>query len=52
MTATAIPPTRLISFQQVVIEADPDYQKLLLRPVIYEFSNGRRFVKDPSVYTD
>lgn len=52
MTATAIPPTRIISWQQQVIEADPSYQKLLLRPVIYIFSNGREFVRDPNTYTD
>lgn len=49
---TTLPPTRIISWEQQVQELDPDYQQGLLRPWIYEFSNGRRFVRDPNVYTD
>lgn len=52
MSSTALPPTVIKSWQQQVLEADPDYYRQLLRPVIYKFSNGRNFVKDPSVYTD
>lgn len=48
----ALPPTRILSWQQLVQDADPDWQKLNLRPVIYKFSNGRKFVKDPNVYVD
>lgn len=47
-----LPPTVILSWEQQVRQADPDYEKLLLRPVIYQFSNGRTFVKDPNVYTD
>lgn len=46
------PPTTIKSFLQMVLEADPDYYNELYRPVIYEFSNGRKFKKDPNVYTD
>lgn len=46
------PPSRTISWRQIVQEADPDFTKRLYRPIIYEFSNGRTFEKDPSVYTD
>lgn len=50
--AAALPATRIISFQQQVLETDPNYYLQLQRPVIYTFSNGRQFVKDPNVYTD
>lgn len=46
------PPIKTINFKQLVLEADPNWEKENLRPVIYEFSNGRKFVKDPQVYTD
>lgn len=46
------PPTTIVSFAQKVQEADPNYSRGLFRPWIYEFSNGRRFEKDPNVYTD
>lgn len=45
------PPTTIISFRQLVLEADPNWEKESLRPVVYEFSNGRKFVDDPYVYT-
>ena len=45
------PPTRLMSYAQRVEEADPDWLALMLRPVIYVFSNGRQFVRDPNTYT-
>lgn len=50
--AQNLPPTRIISFQQVVLDADPDWQQKRIRPWIYEMSNGRLFYKDPNVYTD
>lgn len=40
-------PTRIISWQQIVLENDPDWVRLSLNPVVWEFSNGRRFV-DPA----
>lgn len=49
---TKAPPTRIISFLAQVLEQEPDYYNRLARPVIYTFSNGRRFVKDLNVYTD
>lgn len=52
MANLGLPPTRLISWLQTVEDADPNFQKGLLRPWIYQFSNGRLFVKDPTVYTD
>jgi hypothetical protein len=51
MTTPAPPPTRILSWQQMVEENDPDYYKRLLRAITYEFSNGRRFVGVPNVYT-
>lgn len=35
-------PTRIISWQQVVLDADPDWYPRYQRPWIYEWSNGRR----------
>ena len=52
MALPAPPPTRQISWEQTVREADPSYQRELIKPVIYTFSNGREFVKDPDVYTN
>lgn len=49
--ASELPPTRIISWQQLVQDADPDWQRLKMRPWVYEFSNGRRFLWDPNVYT-
>ena len=45
------PPTRTLSWLQLVQEADPAFQTLLQRPVIYEFSNGRKFVQPLPYYT-
>lgn len=45
------PPTRTISWQQQVNEAEPDWNKNYQRPVVYEFSNGRRFIFNPQTYT-
>lgn len=52
MPSPALPPTRILSWLQQVIEADPNFRRDSLRPVVYEFSNGRKFVDDPNVYTD
>ena len=37
------PPTRLISWQQVCLEADPLFWPKKNRPLNYQFSNGRQF---------
>lgn len=47
-----IPPTRLISWYSEVLAEDPNWNQLYIRPIIYEFSNGRTFQRDPNVYTD
>lgn len=44
------PPTRILSWEQMCFEADPDFRRLSLRPWVYEFSNGRRFVEAQPVY--
>lgn len=46
------PPTRILSWMQEVLYADPQWAQLYRRPVVYEFSNGRTFEWDPTVYTD
>lgn len=46
------PSTRILSWQQEVLYADPNWNQLRLRPWVYEFSNGRTFEWDPNVYTD
>lgn len=43
-------PTRILSWQQLVLENDPDWVRLSLNPVVWEFSNGRRFVDPAQVY--
>ncbi len=45
------PPTRIISWRQMVLDADPDFQKGLTRPWWYEMSNGRRFDWDTGITT-
>lgn len=45
------PPTRILSWQQLVQEADPDWNRAKQRPWIYQFSNGRRFLARPDIYT-
>ena len=49
-TWPAPPPTRILSWQQMVIDADPNWTRLSLQPWIYEFSNGRLFVESLPVY--
>lgn len=36
-------PTRILSWQQMVIEADPNWSREYRQPIVYEFSNGRVF---------
>lgn len=45
------PPTRIISWQQLVTEADPNWSRLNRQPVIYEFSSGRAFVAPSPMYS-
>lgn len=44
-------PTRILSFQQLVIEADPYWQRDYTKPWNYEFSNRRLFYQVPPLYT-
>lgn len=46
----APPPTRILSWLQMCLEADPSFRRLSLRPWTYEFSNGRLFVESLPVY--
>jgi hypothetical protein len=41
---TTPPPTRIISWRQMVLEADPGWTRASVQPVVYEFSNGRVFL--------
>lgn len=42
------PPTRLLNWQQLVLEEEPDWGPRYRRPWIYEFPGGRRFAaRDP-----
>lgn len=47
-----MPPTRILSWQQQVQNADPAWTKSYQRPWVYQFSNGRLFYFDPQIYTD
>lgn len=38
------PATRILSWSQMVREADPNYTRLSLQPWVYSFSNSRLFV--------
>lgn len=46
------PPTRILSWQQMVLEVDPTYQRNSLQPWVFEFSNGRLFVDWLPVYNN
>lgn len=46
----APPPTRILSWLQMCLEADPSFHQLSLRPWVYEFSNGRLFIEALPVY--
>jgi len=51
MGAVSIPPTRIVSWQQAVIEADPNWSRLNQRPINYIYSNGRQFERPaPPLY--
>ncbi len=43
MSQTVLQPPTIKSWQQLILEADPDYWIELRQPVEYEFSNGREF---------
>lgn len=43
-------PTRILSWQQMVLEADPDWVRNSLNPLVWEFSNGRLFEDPAQVY--
>lgn len=45
------PATRILSWNQLVREADPNYTRLSLQPWCYEFSSGRLFVDTLPTYT-
>lgn len=49
-TWAAPPPTRILSWLQMVLETDPSFRRLSLRPWTYEFSNGRLFIESLPVY--
>lgn len=38
------------SWRQKVLEADPNFLRKSLRPVVYEFSNGRKFIQPADPY--
>lgn len=42
---------KTILWQQLVQDADPEWLQKKLRPIRYEFSNGKRFVARPDEYT-
>jgi hypothetical protein len=44
-------PTKIISWQNEVSNADPDWIRKYQRPIVYEFSNGRVFTWRPDTYT-
>lgn len=46
----APPPTRILSWEQMCVEADPGFRQKSLRPWVYEFLNGRLFVDPLPLY--
>jgi hypothetical protein len=48
---TVAAPPRLLSWSQMVREADPNFTKQSLQPWCYEWSNGRRFLDTLPTYT-
>jgi hypothetical protein len=42
--------TRILSWRQLVLEADPNWLRLSLQPYVYEMSNGRLFVDTIPTY--
>jgi hypothetical protein len=45
-------PSRILSWAQMVAEADPGFRRLSNQPWGYEFSNGRRFYDPVPLYGD
>jgi hypothetical protein len=45
-----VPPTRILSWQQLVLEADPGFERAKRQPWVYTFSNGRRFYSPVNPY--
>ena len=46
------PPTRMLSWVQMVREADPAFTRSSLQPRAYELSNGRVFIDPVNLYTN
>lgn len=46
----AVPSTTERTLDSIVRELDPDYDKQLRRPIVFEFSNGRTFERRPDPY--
>lgn len=44
------PPTRLLSWEQMCLEADPGFRRSSNQPWTYQFSNGRRFYEAQPIY--
>ena len=42
--------TRILSWQQIVQENDPNWLRGFTRPWVYEFSNGRLFYQEYPLY--
>jgi hypothetical protein len=40
------------SWRQRVLDADPDFLRAALRPVVYEFSSGRKFEQPADPYAN
>ncbi len=49
-SATARASFTVRSWRQIVMDADPDWQRLSTRYWVYEFSNGRRFDQPADPY--
>lgn len=45
------PPTRILSWSQMVREADPNFTRESLQPWVYQYSNSRRFLDTLPTYT-
>lgn len=44
------PTTTTRSWRQLVLDADPDFLRESLRPVVYEFAGGRKFTQPADPY--
>jgi len=45
------PTTRILSWTQLVLEADPNFRRQSLQPWVFQFSNGRLFIDTIPTYT-